>query len=111
MFSADRFLTGTAVGATDIADVAWLDARGAPLSGPAWNDPDRRVLGMALFSGDERILAWFNGAFDASEIVLPPARDGRAWDFVLSSAGPGPTSTDKQRMILPARSVTVLVEV
>jgi hypothetical protein len=41
---------------------------------------------------------------------LPAVRDARAWSFVLSSAGPGPTSTDKQRMLLPARSVTILVE-
>jgi glycogen operon protein len=112
IFAGDRFLTGQPVDATGIPDVAWFDSNGDEMTTEAWERPEDRVLGMALYPDADggRVLAWFNSGFEAVDVVLPPARVRRHWITAFHSRPASVSGPFEGRLTLPERHVTVLVE-
>jgi glycogen operon protein len=84
------FLTGTVADGAVLADVTWIGADGAPLSGDDWADPGARFLGW-LLAGDRVDLIDAQGTALTDDDVL-----------VLANAGDEPVT-----LPLPGRSGVV----
>jgi glycogen operon protein len=99
VFADDSFLTGAASDATGLPDVVWLNATGEAMREENWNDPERRLLGAALYdyATSERFCIWFNAGWSAVTVTLPQNREGGSW-----------RPADGHE--LPARSVALFVE-
>lgn len=93
------FLTGKASDATGLPDVVWLDAGGEALREEEWNDPERRLLGVAFYdyATSERFCVWFNAGWSPVTVTLPQNREGGSWR---------PANGHE----VPARSVAIFVE-
>jgi len=91
------FLSGRRPGATD---VLWLGPDGGELTSEAWNDHERRTLGMlldgdAIFERDERgqlisgdtLLALLN-ASPADVPFMLPRRGASVWECLIDTAAP-----------------------
>ncbi|MEO8669271.1 MAG: glycogen debranching protein GlgX [Bauldia sp.] len=109
VIAADRFLTGQPA-AAGVPDVAWLDEAGEPLTTSTWDDPGRRVLGMALCAGRERILVWFNAGFEPVKVALPVARPGHVWRAIDIDPTRATHLDQARGASLAARSVTIFSE-
>ncbi|WP_203076705.1 glycogen debranching protein GlgX [Falsiroseomonas ponticola] len=96
-------LTGGA-DADGVRDVAWLRPDGAAMD--RWGDHDCRALVAVLHAQGDRCLVALN-AGDATPLVLPLARPGRAWRLLADSSAPDATALPA---MLPARSVLLLAE-
>ncbi|QIG52062.1 glycogen debranching protein GlgX [Nordella sp. HKS 07] len=101
-FISDRFLTGEASDVTGLPDVVWLNASGEAMRQEDWNDPERQLLGAALYdyATGERFCFWLNAGWSPAPIALPAAREGGSWRPALGGMGEE----------MPARSVAVFVE-
>jgi glycogen debranching enzyme GlgX len=92
-------------------DLSWLEPDGTPLSGPAWQDPDRRVLGCLIGKpGRARapLLLLVNGSRQACDFQLPAG----VWRGLLESSHPEGRSRwydqGEQAYALPALSLSLL---
>ena len=77
-----RRLTGEAIDATGIPDVAWLRPEGGPAD---WGEA--RSLAVALYAAGDRVVVAINGGEAAVPLVLPAPRPGFAWTVLADSAG------------------------
>lgn len=100
--TGDRFLTGEASDATGLPDVVWLNAKGEAMRQEDWNDPDRRLLGAALYdyATGNRFCFWLNADWSPTAITLPASREGGSWRPALGANG----------LEVPARGAIVFVE-
>jgi glycogen operon protein len=79
-----------------IADIAWFDQHGQPMTPEAWGEPEARTLIMrrAVMASDgtlELMLVLLNADGDPQEFRLPePALD---WTLLIDSARPGEPET------------------
>ncbi|HTN97256.1 MAG TPA: glycogen debranching protein GlgX, partial [Nordella sp.] len=102
MLAGDGFLTGEAVDARGLPDVVWLNAAGEAMRQADWNDPERRLLGAALYdyaTGD-RFCFWLNAGWSPQDVSLPAIREGGVWRPVIGA----------DALEVPARCVVVFVE-
>lgn len=109
--SRDRFLSGEARDATGLPDVAWLRGDGEAMREADWNNPDRHLLGAALYdfiTGD-RTLVWFNAGRTSARVKLPSSREGGSWRLILDHSGQADELLSEMAEI-PKRSVVVLAE-
>ncbi len=92
-------------------DVLWFSATGAAMTIPDWETPDARVLGMAIGTEDRdsgrktRLAVLLNRANEERDFELPAS--GKAGWSLLN---PKETTTVQNAIIVPARSVSFLVE-
>jgi glycogen operon protein len=86
-----RYLHGGAEVRPGLADIAWFDRHGAPMTDGAWNDPEERTLAL------RRALPTADGGLDATLLLLNADGAGHAfalpepalaWTLVLDSAHP-----------------------
>lgn len=98
-FMGRYFLTGEASDATGFPDVVWLNATGEAMREEEWNDPERRLLGAALYdyATGERFCIWLNAGWSPVAVTPPQNREGGSW-----------RPADGQEV--PARSVAIFVE-
>ncbi len=85
------FLHGRTEPLPGIADIAWFDADGHPLTPEAWNAPQGRTLalrraGPAEEGGVEVTLLLLNAGATPVDVVLPPP--ALHWTLLLNSAQP-----------------------
>ena len=77
-------LTGAAVDAAGVPDVAWYAADGQPMTADRWNDARNRTLLAALYApatlteAADRVLVVLHGGAAPLEVGLPAAQIGRA---------------------------------
>ena len=85
------YLHGGAELRPGLADIAWFDRHGAPMTDGAWNEPEERTLAL------RRALAAEDGGLDATLLLLNAGGAGHAfalpepalaWTLVLDSAHP-----------------------
>ena len=107
--TADRFLTGEAVGL--YPDVAWRKPDGGALSPEDWNDPHGDSLVMVLSEGDDRVMLVFHRGPEEITVTLPDARDGHAWQIKLDSGDDRRAAWVQFSVRVAARSVMVVAEV
>ena len=92
-------------------DVLWFSAKGTAMTVPDWETPDARVLGMAIGTEDRdsgrktRLAVLFNRANEERDFELP-ASGNTGWSLL----NPKETTTVQNAIIVPARSVSFLVE-
>jgi glycogen operon protein len=109
--NADRFLSGTPLDASGIADVTWLKSDGSPLNEADW--ADSRTLGVAFYCAAEgamavdRTLVWINGAEDAVVVTMPAPRNGKSWRIEADSSD---SVTTVDRPSIAPRSVVIFAE-
>jgi len=105
---ADRWYSGLP-DAHGRADLAWLQADGAPLEGDAWNDPAQRLLGTCIGApgrSAQPLLLLMNGG----DVDAPFALPAGTWRVLLDTAA----LTSQQPMVqtplaLAAHSLVLLV--
>ena len=96
-----------------LADIAWFDRHGAPMTDGAWNEPEERTLAL------RRALAMDDGGLDATLLLLNADGTGHAfalpepalaWTLVLDSAHPEREEHPVQDEAVPVgpRSVVLL---
>lgn len=102
-----RFMHGSKEPAASIANVAWFDEAGQPLSPQAWGDPEGRLLALRRAApavvpeeGVDVVLVLFNGSSEDRAFVLPPPE--LAWRFLLDSSRP---EQDEEPLNAPALTV------
>ena len=113
-----RPLTGLAVDASLIPDVAWRRPDGSPMAPEDWHDPDDRPLIAALYApGDAasnasgtRALVVLHRGHEEVEVSLPPPRAGHVWHCVLDSADPAREGRAASPFAVAGRSVALLAE-
>ena len=86
-----RFLHGSHEVAPGIADVAWFDERGAPLTAEAWENPEARALAVRRASTTpggqpDVVLMFVNAAHDPIWFDFP--KPDLAWHLLVDSAAP-----------------------
>ncbi|WP_102960016.1 glycogen debranching protein GlgX [Mangrovicella endophytica] len=118
--NTDRFLTGETLPGKDIPDVMWLREDGNEMEEGDWNDPSRRFLGMSIYSAQddpdvesERAVIYVNGSHEDAVVMLPPPREGHAYQLYIQSDWPDlePRRVDHTvELIVKARSVFVMLE-
>ncbi|HVW91230.1 MAG TPA: glycogen debranching protein GlgX [Devosia sp.] len=104
---ADRFLGGEERGG--LRDVVWRHPEGREMSEGDWNDGGSSVLGMHLNVADDEVLAWFNRHAEAVTAVLPEGVHGWTVALISDDTAEAPIAEDAKSILLPARSVVVLV--
>jgi glycogen operon protein len=111
-------LSGAAVDASGVADVAWHDADGAVMTVEHWNDPDRRTLVAAFYAppgeteAADRALVVVHGGAAVLTVRLPPPRPGFGWRLLADSAAPErPEGAVADTLEVAPRAVAVLREV
>ena len=108
-----RYLHGGAELRPGLADIAWFDRHGAPMTDSAWNEPEERTLAL------RRALPTEDGGLDATLLLLNADGAGhafalpepaRVWTFVLDSAHPDREEHPVQDEAVPVgpRSVVLL---
>ncbi|MHC1480794.1 glycogen debranching protein GlgX [Frateuria aurantia] len=92
-----RFLDGIADPDTGLKDVIWLDAEGEEFTGPAWQDPESRCLGM-LLNGASRptgirragveasLMLIVNAGQDVRPFALPAPAHCKDWSCLIDTA-------------------------
>jgi glycogen debranching enzyme GlgX len=103
-------LTGQPADEASLPDVAWLRADGRPPSPEDWNRPDNRTIVAVLTAGTTRAALVFHAEREPVRLTLPPARFGTRWQLRLQTT-PSEAAPLGSEAIIPARSVTVFVEV
>jgi len=107
------YLHGGAELRPGLADIAWFDRHGAPMTDGAWNDPEERTLAL------RRALPAADGGLDATLLLLNADGAGHAfalpepalaWTLVLDSAHPDREEHPVQDEAVPVgpRSVVLL---
>ncbi|MCL6423513.1 glycogen debranching protein GlgX [Brachybacterium sp. JHP9] len=100
IFRRRRFLTGlTPEGGTELADIVWLGAGGAPMSDGEWQDPQNKCVTVFLNGGaipepnergerivDDSALILFNFAGNDVDFTIPDAAYGKEWFVVTGTA-------------------------
>ena len=104
---ADRFLGGEERGG--LRDVVWRHPEGREMSEGDWNDGGSSVLGMHLNVAEDEVLAWFNRHAEAVTAVLPDGAHGWTVALISDDTAEAPIAEDGKSLLLPARSVVVLV--
>jgi glycogen operon protein len=89
----DRFLAGQALEPGGIADAIWLSPSGLAMTTAEWQNPDNRVLGLALATAARtepasRVVVWINGGDADVTVTLPDAENERVWHELADSAAP-----------------------
>mgnify|MGYP001764827639 CR=1 FL=1 len=113
----DRWLTGAAEHAHHPEpDVRWLRADGHAMSYEDWSSGRVRTLVVSLTADpDDRVCVALNGADATVALHPPPPRPGHRWALALESSAPStpdaPLPLTDDPLPLPARSVTLLVEI
>ncbi len=107
-------LTGLAVDASLIPDVAWLLPDGRSPAPEDWHRPDNRTLVASLYapgnaSGSRALVVLHAGPSEV-EVSLPPPRAGQAWHCVLDSAEPARDGQAASPFAVAGRSVVLLAE-
>ena len=104
----DRFLTGQGAH----PDVAWREASGDPLHGPAWTAPGDPALVVILACRSERLTLVFNRAQTPADVLLPAPFLNRTWTLLADSAAGAtpPRPIAGQLVEAPARAVLLLAE-
>ncbi|MBX6316895.1 glycogen debranching protein GlgX [Pigmentiphaga sp.] len=86
----ERFMVNDHFVAEGLPEIAWFDELGEPIWDDAWNDPQRRTLGLrrAVRQGDELEVTLFlvNGHGYAVTFVLPPS--SVPWRVLIDTARP-----------------------
>ncbi|MGE0358789.1 MAG: glycogen debranching protein GlgX [Burkholderiales bacterium] len=113
----DRWLTGGAVDATGIPDVAWRRPDGRAIAGGDWQDPGLQALVVALYAGAEgeagadRVAFALNAGREAVAVRWPEARAGFRWRRAADTALAGIVAEDAQAGdAVASRSVAIVVE-
>ena len=115
-FRRTRFLSG-APGPDGSKDVRWLAPDGAEMTGPDWDDGERRAFGMDVAGDaltDGRALLLFNAGQSDVAFRLPRVPEARPWAPLLdttrpdgSPRDPGFVLQDGGTINLPSRSIAV----
>ena len=103
-------LTGLAVDASLIPDVAWRLPDGGPMLPGDWHHPDDYPLIAALYAPGSRALVVLHRGHSDITISLPPPRAGQVWRCVLDSAEPLRAGEAASPFAVASRSVVLLVE-
>ncbi|WP_149537325.1 glycogen debranching protein GlgX [Siccirubricoccus phaeus] len=106
--TAGTALTGQAVDASFIPDVAWRHLDGRPKQSEDWGRT-RAVVAVFYAAGD-RVAVAVHGAEEAAELVLPPPRPGQGWRLLADSADPARAGQVTERLPIGPRSVLLLAE-
>lgn len=112
---SSTFLHGQDEPLPGIADVAWFDERGQPLTPEAWQDPAGRLLVLRRCArteaGAEVTLLLINGAAEDRTFTLP--QPTLPWHGVLDSAEPDAEDRVVQTAIeaVPRQSARLLVAI
>jgi glycogen operon protein len=114
---ADRPLTGEALDAAGLPDVAWRRPDGAAFGPADWADPAQRSLVAAFYvparggvRPADRVLVALHGAAADAALALPAPRPGFAWQVLADSADPDRTGAVAGTPVLAPRSVLLLAE-
>ena len=121
VFRRRRFLAGA-----EAAELAWFTPAGTPMTGADWADPGARSVAIYLDGSDDPDLAddgtlmldddflvLVNAWWERLDFVIPPARDGLAWQAEIDSYDPAAAAAAAprqagDRVTVGPRSVTVL---
>jgi glycogen operon protein len=111
-------LTGAAVDASGVPDVAWHAGDGSPMTPGRWQDPANRTLAAAFYAPAtatepaDRVLLALHAGNEPTALVPPPPRTGFAWRLLVDSAEPAaPERLVEGPLGLAPRSVVLLGEV
>lgn len=107
LFAVDRLLTGAPTDGAALPDAQWLGEGGAPMTAEAWQQAAGRLLGLVLTTPDDRVCLWINGGDATKAVLLPAAREDRAWVLEVQSSS---CHLDGQALSLGARSAVLLGE-
>ena len=114
----DRFLTGDALPGTDVPDVLWLRADGAPMEDGDWAGASAFTCVLAAGESDaiDRVLVAFNAGQGALDLRLPWSRSGHAWRLLVDSGADTPDAEPEcllegETVPLGPRRVLLLEEV
>jgi glycogen operon protein len=114
----DRFLTGNAVDASGVPDVAWCDGQGRPLDENGWNEAGNPTLVAVLSTAGtdpDRVTIIIHRGNEETRPILSACRDGHVWQRVIDTADPSPAGSDFTPGESPApvapRSVTAFREI
>jgi isoamylase len=105
--SRAEFLTG--VNKHGNADVAWYNVNGQLMTNEQWEDPFNKSLIVKLMAVDKHqtsILVIFNASHIEIEATIPDC-EIKQWQFLVSSSGEGKEVKQKDRLVIPARSIHV----
>jgi isoamylase len=111
-----RFFTGEFNEELGVKDITWINANGAEMQGPEWDDENMRCFGMLLdgraqVSGirkraqDATLLLVMNGWHDVVKFTLPESANGKGW-FLLADTNLPEQSEQKRFDIGAAYEVT-----
>jgi glycogen operon protein len=115
-FRKDRFLDGRVEAEAPFRDVLWRRSDGSDLSSAEWDDGSGSTLVMVMADGVadavDRVALVFHRGQEATNVVLPPARDHFTWTVLAD------TSDDERQGPVPdgalpvrRRSVLILAEI
>lgn len=105
--SRAEFLTG--MNKHGNADVAWYNVNGQLMTNEQWEDPFNKSLIVKLMAIDKHqasILVLFNASHIEIEATIPEC-EIKQWQFLVSSTGEGKEVKQKEKLLIPARSVYV----
>ena len=103
-------LTGRAIDATGIPDVAWFLPDGQALKADQWQRRENRTLVAVLYAPGSRAAVVLHAGPKPIEITLPQARIGCHWHCRTDSAAPEREEIAGASFAVAARSVVLLVE-
>jgi len=101
----DRFLGGQDRGG--VRDVVWLHPDGRQMTEADWREGAASVLGMHLDIGGDEVIVWFNRRAEEVRAGLPEHEQG--WSVALVSDDKAEVAPEDGAVVLPPRSVLVLV--
>ena len=105
--SRAEFLTG--MNKHGNADVAWYNVNGQLMTNEQWEDPFNKSLIVKLMAVDKHqasILVIFNASHIEIEATIPDC-EIKHWQFLVSSTGEGKETKQKEKLLIPARSIHV----
>ncbi len=102
-----EFLTGQMV--NGVRDVVWLHPDQHELTPDNWQTADLPTFGMLLDIDEDELLVWFNRAHEPVSVYSALPRTGSTWHLGFSSSPEARFGAVPGNVILPPRSVTVLV--
>ena len=100
-----RFLTGSYNDELGVKDVTWVNADGAEMTGPEWDDPAMHCFGMLMDgraqatgirrpASDATLLWALNAYHDVVPFTLPEVAGGHHWAFVFDTNLPDRTTEE-----------------
>ncbi len=101
-----EFLTGQVI--NGVRDVVWLHPDQHELHPDNWQ-ADLPTFGMLLDIDEDELVVWFNRAHERVSAYSALPRTGSTWHLGFSSGLDARFGTEPGNIILPPRSVTVLV--